>query len=356
MAIPRSGDLRLCTTIALPTIKGPLTLAKTLISLDALAGGRLIAGLGPGSSSRDYTAVGLPFEERWGRFEEAVEVMRGLFRGEDPPDGLHYATSSVTAELQPRPGAPIPIWIGSWGSEAGLRRVARLADGWLASGYNTTPEEFGSARERLEEELERQGRSAGLPNALATMWTWITEDRSEAERILADVLGPAVKRDPDYLRPGLRGLGRALPRSALPLRRRRPRAGVPLAAGRGAKAARTRRGGADAGPRLGRGFLGGATPHRRPPAAPAQRRATPREAQGALRIAGGELDQRRRHCDSARVPEQNWYQSRYHASQLKAKAARLCLCRTPRSSESQIGLWASVKRNNVGGDCRLAQC
>ena len=128
--------------------------------------------------------------------------MRGLFRGEDPPDGLHYATSSVTAELQPRPGAPIPIWIGSWGSEAGLRRVARLADGWLASGYNTTPEEFGSARERLEEELERQGRSAGLPNALATMWTWITEDRSEAERILADVLGPAVKRDPDYLRPG----------------------------------------------------------------------------------------------------------------------------------------------------------
>ncbi len=33
------------------------------------------------------------------------------------------------------------------------------------------------------------------------MWTWITEDRSEAERILADVLGPAVKRDPDYLRP-----------------------------------------------------------------------------------------------------------------------------------------------------------
>ncbi len=201
MAIPRSGQLRLCTTIALPTIRGPLPLAKTLISLDALAGGRLIAGLGPGSSSRDYTAVGLPFEERWERFDEAVEVMRGLFRGEDPPDGLHYTTSSVTAELQPRPEAPIPIWIGSWGSKAGLRRVARLADGWLASGYNTTPDEFGSARARLDRELERQGRSAGLPNALATMWTWITEDRSEAERILADVLGPAVKRDPDYLRP-----------------------------------------------------------------------------------------------------------------------------------------------------------
>jgi alkanesulfonate monooxygenase SsuD/methylene tetrahydromethanopterin reductase-like flavin-dependent oxidoreductase (luciferase family) len=201
MAIPQSGELRLCTTVALPTIRGPLPLAKTLMSLDALAGGRLIAGLGPGSSTRDYTAVGVPFEERWRRFDEAVEILRRVFRGEEPADGEHYATSSVAGELQPRPESPIPIWIGSWGSEAGLRRVARLADGWLASGYNTTPEEFGAARSRLGEELERRGRRADLPNGLATMWLRITEDRSEAERVLADVLGPAVKREPEYLSP-----------------------------------------------------------------------------------------------------------------------------------------------------------
>ena len=201
MAIPQSGELQLCTTIALPTIRGPLPLAKALISIDELSGGRVIAGLGPGSSSRDYTAVGVAFEERWSRFDEAVEVLRRVFRGEEPADGEHYATSAVTGELQPRPERPIPIWIGSWGSEAGLRRVARLADGWLASGYNTTPEEFGAARARLGEELERQGRPADLPSALATMWTWITEDRAEAERILTEVLGPAVKREPDYLRP-----------------------------------------------------------------------------------------------------------------------------------------------------------
>jgi alkanesulfonate monooxygenase SsuD/methylene tetrahydromethanopterin reductase-like flavin-dependent oxidoreductase (luciferase family) len=201
MAIPHSGELRLCTTIALPTIRGPLPLAKTLISVDALSGGRLIAGLGPGSSKRDYAAVGVPFEERWSRFDESVQLLRRVFRGEEPVDGASYATSSVTAEMQPRPERPIPIWIGSWGSTAGLRRVARLADGWLASGYNTTPEEFGAARKRLDEELERQGRRADLPGGLATMWTWITDDRAEAERVLADVLGPAVKREPDYLRP-----------------------------------------------------------------------------------------------------------------------------------------------------------
>ena len=108
----------------------------------------------------------------------------------------------MAGELQPRPEHPVPIWIGSWGSEAGLRRVARLADGWLASGYNTTPEDFGAARSRLDLELKRQGKApSDFANGLATMWLWITEDRSEAERILADVLGPAVKRDPDYLRP-----------------------------------------------------------------------------------------------------------------------------------------------------------
>jgi alkanesulfonate monooxygenase SsuD/methylene tetrahydromethanopterin reductase-like flavin-dependent oxidoreductase (luciferase family) len=80
--------------------------------------------------------------------------------------------------------------------------VARLADGWLASGYNTTPEDFGAARTRLGEELERQGKAPSeFDNGLATMWLWITDDRAEAERMLDDVLGPAVKRDADYLRP-----------------------------------------------------------------------------------------------------------------------------------------------------------
>jgi alkanesulfonate monooxygenase SsuD/methylene tetrahydromethanopterin reductase-like flavin-dependent oxidoreductase (luciferase family) len=201
MSVPHSGDLRLCTTIALPTIRGPLQLAKTLISLSELSEGRLVAGIGPGSSTRDYLAAGVPFDQRWPRFDEAAQVLRELFAGRRPADGEFYAFSEVAAELQPRPTHPIPIWIGSWGSEAGLRRVGRLADGWLASGYNTTPEQFVAAKEDLGRELRAQGKDpAGFPNGLATMWLWITESASEAESVLADVLGPAVKRDPDYLR------------------------------------------------------------------------------------------------------------------------------------------------------------
>ena len=87
------------------------------------------------------------------------------------------------------------------GSDAGLARVARLADGWLASAYNTTPERFAAARESLARKLGERGRDpAGFPNALVTMWTWVSEDRAEADHMLDQVLAPLLGRGPDELR------------------------------------------------------------------------------------------------------------------------------------------------------------
>ena len=77
----------------------------------------------------------------------------------------------------------------------------RLGDGWLASAYNTTPEGFKAAKHSLSEQLHAHGRDPGrFPNALATMWTWITEDAGDADRVLRDVLAPMLGRDPDVLR------------------------------------------------------------------------------------------------------------------------------------------------------------
>ena len=196
-AIGRSGDMTLATTVSLPAVRGPIALAKALTALDILSEGRLIAGVGPGSTSRDYEAVGLPFEERWSRFEESVAILRALVRGEDPPERRFYALPE--SDLAPRPyrEGGIPIWIGSWGSDAGLRRVARLADGWLASAYNTSPERFAAARESLTEMLAERGRHPdGFPNALVTMWTWVSEDESETTRVLDEGLVPFLRPDP----------------------------------------------------------------------------------------------------------------------------------------------------------------
>jgi len=204
--VERSGEMTLATTISLASLRGPVPLAKAITALDILSDGRMIAGVGPGSSKLDYEAIGMPFDERWPRFEEAVRVLRTLLRGEPVPRGdtRFYPVPEAQLAPAPRREGGVPLWIGSWGSEPGLRRVARLADGWLASAYNTTPEVFAAARELLSAELERRDRSGdGFPNSLVTMWTWVTEDPAEADRKLTDVLAPVLRRDPDDLRSGL---------------------------------------------------------------------------------------------------------------------------------------------------------
>ena len=200
--IDRSGEMTLATTISLASLRGPVPLAKALAALDVLSGGRLVAGVGPGSSERDYDAVGMPFDDRWKRFDEAVTILRALLGQERAPHGTRYFTvPDLALAPAPRQDGGVPLWIGSWGSAAGLRRVARLGDGWLASAYNTTAEQFVSATALLRGELRRQGRpDEQFPNALVTMWTWITESRVERERVLADVLAPLLKRDVDDLR------------------------------------------------------------------------------------------------------------------------------------------------------------
>jgi alkanesulfonate monooxygenase SsuD/methylene tetrahydromethanopterin reductase-like flavin-dependent oxidoreductase (luciferase family) len=201
--IERTGDMTLATTVSLAVLRGPIPLAKTLAAIDVLSEGRLIAALGPGSSKRDYDALGIPFDERWKRFDEAITTLRALLEGKPRPEAASYYPVPSDVELAPAPrqGRGIPLWIGSWGSNAGLRRVARAGDGWLASAYNTTPDRFAEARDRLVGELEGRSRDAeGFPNALATMWTWVAKDRAEGERVLSDVLAPFLKRDPDELR------------------------------------------------------------------------------------------------------------------------------------------------------------
>ena len=200
--IEASGDMTLVTTAALPVLRGPVPLAKTLAAIDVLSGGRLVAGVGPGSSAGDYAAAGIGFEERWQRFDEAVQALRALLHGDrEGLEGEFYSTRGVVLEPPPVHAPGPPIWVASWGSPAGLRRVARLGDGWLASAYNTTPERYRQGLDRLAGELARAGRTAEpFPAAIATTWLHVTEDRGEAERILGNVLAPMLGRPAEELR------------------------------------------------------------------------------------------------------------------------------------------------------------
>jgi len=200
--LAHSGRMTLATTVAVPVLRGPAATAKILAAIDLLSGGRLLVGVGPGSSARDYELVGLSFDERWKRLEEAVQVLRAYWGDDDAAfEGTFYSSAGFRLEPKPAQRRGPPIWIGSWGSAAGLRRVARLADGWLASGYNTTPDVFAQAWLDVQAELTARGRDlARFPNGIATMWCYVTEDRARAEAMLADVLAPLLNRPIEALR------------------------------------------------------------------------------------------------------------------------------------------------------------
>jgi alkanesulfonate monooxygenase SsuD/methylene tetrahydromethanopterin reductase-like flavin-dependent oxidoreductase (luciferase family) len=196
-----SGNMAIGSVI-LAIVRGPMPMAKALAAIDILSNGRLFVGFAPGSSARDYDIVSINFDERWKRFDEAIQVVRSLWSGNSAGfAGRFYSTAGIELEPKPLRKPTPPIWIGSWGSDAGLRRVARLGDGWLASAYNTMPGQFAAALSKLRDQLKIFGKDpVSFPNALATMFMYITEDNPETERVMAGTLTGLLSRPVEQLR------------------------------------------------------------------------------------------------------------------------------------------------------------
>jgi alkanesulfonate monooxygenase SsuD/methylene tetrahydromethanopterin reductase-like flavin-dependent oxidoreductase (luciferase family) len=198
--LSHSGDMTIGTSGLLAVVRGPVPLAKALAAIDVLSQGRFFVGMAPGSSVQDYSAVGIDWRERWKRFDEAIQLIRSIWSAEHSGfAGRFYSIPAIEVLPKPLRQSP-PIWIGSWGSDAGLRRVARLGDGWLASAYNTLPDHFASARKKLRAALNDNGKDPEVfPNALVTMFTYVTEEKSQAESMLA-MLSAILNRPMDELR------------------------------------------------------------------------------------------------------------------------------------------------------------
>jgi probable F420-dependent oxidoreductase len=125
--------IALGTSVIVLPYRSPLPVAKLLASVDVLSGGRLIVGVAVGWLEGEFEALGVPFRERGRRTDEAIELFRAVWTQEHPEikTASHRLTGLKASPLplqKPRP----PILVGG-SSEAALRRVARLGDGWHAS-------------------------------------------------------------------------------------------------------------------------------------------------------------------------------------------------------------------------------
>jgi probable F420-dependent oxidoreductase len=133
----RTRRVRLGTAVLLPALRPPVVLAHVVGTLDRIAGGRLVLGVGIAADTpairREFAAAGVPWERRVGRFLETLEICRALWRSDGVSfRGKHFTIEDVAVEPKPhRSGGP-PIWIGGSGPTA-LREAARF-DAWFPTG------------------------------------------------------------------------------------------------------------------------------------------------------------------------------------------------------------------------------
>jgi probable F420-dependent oxidoreductase len=145
--------VKLGTSVLVLPMRHPLPLAKELATLQNLSQGRLILGAGVGWMEAEFDALGVPFRERGRRMDEGIAMMRAVWNDDPVTFPTRWIAAKVdTMRMQPKPCAPIPIWIGG-SSDAAIARALRL-DGW--HGSRVTPEQAPAMVQRLR---------AGRPDA-----------------------------------------------------------------------------------------------------------------------------------------------------------------------------------------------
>jgi alkanesulfonate monooxygenase SsuD/methylene tetrahydromethanopterin reductase-like flavin-dependent oxidoreductase (luciferase family) len=132
-----------------------MLMARELATIDCLSEGRLIVGAGAGWVEEEFTSTGVPFADRGGRLNEFVRVLRHLWtKPEEPWNGKFYQVPGVRPIMPCTPGGP-PVFIGASNS-TGLRRVAKLADGFVA--VNLPPASLADLVKKLDEMTKELGR------------------------------------------------------------------------------------------------------------------------------------------------------------------------------------------------------
>lgn len=155
-----TSRIGLATAVALPVESDPITLAKTLATLDHLSGGRVTVGAGFGWNTDELADHHVPAAKRRTVLKEYLEAMRALWTQEEASyDGEFVSFGPSWAYPKP-PQGRIPVIIGAGGGPKTMKWIARHADGWM-----TTPIETDIAERvaLLRNEWDEAGR-AGEPD------------------------------------------------------------------------------------------------------------------------------------------------------------------------------------------------
>jgi len=188
-----SRRLVLGTAVYLLPLRHPAPVAKQVATLDHLAEGRLIFGVGVGGEfPKEYEVCGVPLNERGARLSEAIPLLRKLWSGApvSHAGGRYGAFADVAMAPPPRQAGGPPIWFGAR-SEAALRRTGRLGDGWLA--YVVTAEMYAAALGKIAAAAE--GRTLTRFGSGLLLFTRLAHSYEEALEAAAITLSRRYAMD-----------------------------------------------------------------------------------------------------------------------------------------------------------------
>jgi len=171
--------VKLGTSVYLLPLRHPTTTAKVAATLDVLAGGRLLFGVGVGGEfPPEFEACGVPVTERGSRANEAIAVLRKLWT--EPRagyEGRHFRFAPVAIEPKPmQPGGP-PILIGGR-KEPAFRRAGSLGDGYIS--HMCSAEMYRDNLDKIRGYAHAAGRRAAPFLTAAFLFTILDDDYDAA--------------------------------------------------------------------------------------------------------------------------------------------------------------------------------
>jgi probable F420-dependent oxidoreductase len=163
----RTDSIKLGVGVSVLPYRHPALYAKIAATVDVLSDGRLIFGAGVGWLQEEFDALGVPFEERGARSDEALEFLRLAWNSQGSIDfkGRFVEVHDVFSSPRPMQGGVLPIWISGAGPRA-FRRIARFGDGWFPHVYGTEPMAIQSGLTSIRTTLPPDERDRELTVAL----------------------------------------------------------------------------------------------------------------------------------------------------------------------------------------------
>jgi probable F420-dependent oxidoreductase len=183
-AAAHTSRVRLGCAVHLTAVRGPVYLAKSLMTVDQLSGGRLIVGVGLGTPRND-AAFGVDSSTRVARFVEGIRLMKALWT--EPRitfQGRFFRLEGAAMEPKPVQRPHPPIWFGGSHTNA-LRRAVRYGDGFIGAGA-TSSSSFADQVRTLRACLEEAGRDPASFPISKRVYIAVDDDRQRAGDKLAE--------------------------------------------------------------------------------------------------------------------------------------------------------------------------